>query len=95
MWRRIWSWLRTRPPRREPLHVTLYTRDGCHLCDDALKILQREQRRHHFELEVVDVDRSPELVAEHGESVPVVVIDGKVRFRGIVNVVLLRRLLDR
>jgi hypothetical protein len=41
----------------------------------------------------IDVDSDPELAAEFGESVPVVTVNGKVRFRGCVSPVLLDRLL--
>lgn len=69
--------------------ATLYTRKNCHLCDDALAVLAR----HGLRPTIVDIDRRPELLAEFGECVPVVEIDGKVRFRGRVNELLLRRLL--
>jgi glutaredoxin len=74
--------------------VTVYTREQCCCCHKAIDLLKQRQRRHGFAIEEVDVDRDPELVAEHGLSVPVVVIDGKTRFRGVVNPVLLDRLLD-
>ena len=73
-----------------PMHnVVLYTRVGCHLCDDARDLLER----HGLTPRLVDVDRDEQLAAEHGNCVPVVEIDGRVRFRGHVNSVLLRRLL--
>lgn len=93
MWRRLWTWLRGPTPLGHVV-VTLYTRAGCHLCDHAHELLLREQRRYQFQLKVVDVDTSPDLVAQHGESVPVVCVDGKLRFRGGMNGMLLRRLLD-
>ncbi|MBC8351395.1 MAG: glutaredoxin family protein [Planctomycetes bacterium] len=68
----------------------LYTRQGCHLCDDAHEIL----RRHGLVPRSVDIDCDPELVAKYTECVPVVVIDGQERFRGRVNEILLRRLLS-
>jgi glutaredoxin len=90
---RLWSWLRRRPAPRAPLHFVVYTRRGCHLCDDAWQCLNAEQQRYPFTLEAIDVDTDPELAAQYGEWVPVVTVNGKVRFRGGVNVVLLRRLL--
>jgi hypothetical protein len=42
----------------------------------------------------VDVDTDPELAAQYGTEVPVIAVNGKVRFRGAVNPVLLKRLLD-
>lgn len=93
MWRRLWDWLRP-TQTGPPIVLTLYTRAGCHLCDTAHAQLVREQRRYRFRLELVDIEISPELVALYGESIPVVTVNGKLRFRGAVNVLLLRRLLD-
>jgi glutaredoxin len=73
----------------------MYTRAGCHLCDEARAQLENAQKEHGFALELVDVDSDPELREAHGDCVPVVLVDGKVRFRGRVNPVLLRRLLRR
>src|SRR5438552_304967 len=84
------SWRR---PKLEHLHIVMYTRQGCHLCEGAWERLQIEQRRHGFSLRAVDVDTDPELVALHGNEVPVVTINGRVRFRGVINPVLLTRLL--
>jgi glutaredoxin len=69
--------------------VILYTRVGCHLCEDAKRILEQ------FGLTPteVDIDRDPDLVARYHIVIPVVVIDGVERFRGRVDPVLLRRLL--
>jgi glutaredoxin len=67
----------------------LYTRTGCHLCDDALSLLTR----YGLEPEVIDIDRDDELVAQYGEWVPVVLIDGRLRFRGRIEERLLRRFL--
>ena len=73
-----------------PTHETiLYTRKGCHLCDDARELLER----HGLAPQSVDIDADPELMAKYTECVPVVVIDGQERFRGRVNEFLLRRLL--
>ncbi len=69
--------------------VVLYTRRGCHLCDDALAVLEA----HGLTPTCVDVDGEAALRARFGECVPVVEIDGQIRFRGRVEPVLLRRLL--
>lgn len=72
-----------------PHEVTLYTRQGCHLCDDALALLVE----FGLEPQTIDIDASPELRNRFDTCVPVVEIDGKIRFRGRVDPVLLRRLL--
>lgn len=69
--------------------VVLYSRNGCHLCDDAESLLVA----HGIRPEVIDIDTEPKLVEQFTNCVPVVEIDGKIRFRGVVNPVLLRRCL--
>lgn len=66
------------------------TRTGCHLCDEALALL----KAHGQQPQLVDIDADAELREQFTSCVPVVEIDGKVRFRGRVNAVLLRRVLD-
>lgn len=71
------------------MNVVLYTRTGCHLCDDAKVLLEA----HGLSPQLVDVDVDEVLRQRFNECVPVVEIDGKIRFRGRVDPVLLRRLL--
>jgi glutaredoxin len=72
--------------------VVLYTRQGCHLCTAAHEQLRAWQRQQGFRLEVVDVDGDPALAAEHGLHVPVVAVNGRIRFRGRIPAVLWQRL---
>jgi hypothetical protein len=71
----------------------MYTRQGCHLCEEAWDILEAAQKKFTFDLRQTDVDTDPTLVELYGLLVPVVTVDGEVRFRGKVNAVLLHRLL--
>jgi glutaredoxin len=88
----MWRWWFGRRGRASR-DVLMYTRQGCHLCEQAWELLEAAAGRYALTLRQVDVDSDPALVQEHGEHVPVVVIDGRVRFRGIVNAVLLERVL--
>jgi glutaredoxin len=72
------------------MDVVLYTRQGCHLCDEALALL----KRHGLNPSLVDIDADSDLQAQFDHCVPVVTIDGKVRFRGLVNETLLKRMLE-
>ena len=81
-------------PGLEHWQVLLYTRTGCHLCATAWDRLRQAQQRYRFVLATVDVDADSDLAARYGSSVPVVTVNGKVRFRGAVNPVLLARLLN-
>lgn len=68
--------------------VVLYTRAGCHLCDDALALLES----HGLKPVCIDIDADPALRERFNECVPVVEIDGQLRFRGRVDPILLKRL---
>jgi glutaredoxin len=61
--------------------VTLYTRRGCHLCDDAHAVLDAVRATEPFELAVIDIDGDPALVARYTDEVPVVAVDGRDVFR--------------
>jgi glutaredoxin len=92
----MWKWLSPLWPRKKLRHwnVVMYTRQGCHLCEQAWGQLERARRRYDFALRQIDVDEQPELVRQYGDCVPVVVVNERVRFRGVVNPVLLQRLFD-
>ena len=87
------SRLLRRPARADHLKVTVYTRAQCCCCHKAIDVLADAQKRFGFAIDRVDIDADPELVARYDTEVPVVAIDGKVRFRGVVNPALLERLL--
>jgi glutaredoxin len=70
--------------------VVLYTRQGCHLCEEAKALLLR----HGLIPRELDIDADLQLQSQFTDCVPVVVLDGQIRFRGRVSEVLLRRLLE-
>jgi glutaredoxin len=57
--------------------VTLYGRPGCHLCEEALAVLQRARARVAFELVEVDIEGDDRLFKSMLERIPVVTIDGR------------------
>lgn len=75
--------------RNEATRVVLYSRSGCHLCDVAESLLVS----NGVTPEVIDIDTDPKLSEQFTDCVPVVEIDGKIRFRGRVDPMLLRRIL--
>ena len=63
---------------RRPL-VTVYGRAGCHLCDDATKLIESLRTElPAFELKQVDIERDDDLHARMLERIPVVEVDGKL-----------------
>lgn len=61
--------------------VTLYTRQGCCLCDDAKRVLAEARRRAEFDYRELDIDGDPELKRLHNDDVPVVAINGTKAFK--------------
>jgi len=61
--------------------VTLYTRKGCCLCDEAKVVLADARRRTDFEYEELDIDLDPELHRRYNDEVPVIAIDQVKAFK--------------
>ena len=73
--------------------LTVYTRPGCHLCDDLKKTLRRVRRQQAFDLREVDISRDPGLERRYRHDIPVLLIDGVEAARHrIEDADLLRRL---
>ena len=64
-----------------PVRVEMYSRPGCHLCDEAKAVIDRVRRKYGFELSVVNVESDPALEASYGTEIPVVVINGNKAFK--------------
>ncbi len=56
--------------------VTIYSRKGCHLCEEALHVLQEMKNELKFEIVEIFIDGDEELEKQFGEQVPVTLIDG-------------------
>nr|WP_275586467.1 glutaredoxin family protein [Geodermatophilus normandii] len=67
------------------------TRAGCHLCVTAAETLGRIAAEAGVGTRAVDVDADPELQAEYGDRVPVVLLDGREHSYFTVDVPRLRR----
>lgn len=78
--------------------VTVYSRENCHLCEEAIADVERvaEDVGVAVAIDEVDVDEDEELAAEYGERVPYVLLDGEPAYKYRVDTFdLRRRLRDR
>ena len=57
--------------------LQLYSRPGCHLCDDMKAIVARVAREVPLTLQEIDISTDPELEARYGPEIPVLEIEGK------------------
>ena len=67
------------------MSVKLYTRPGCHLCDDARAALERVRGEHPFELVEIDIESDDALHRAYLERIPVVELDGEHLFDHFVD----------
>ena len=75
--------------------VTLYTRPGCHLCDEALQaILGLRGELPPFELREVNIEQDEDLLTRYLERIPVVAVDGEVVSELELKLDVLRAMLD-
>jgi len=56
--------------------ITLLSRPGCHLCDDARTVISRVAADLRMSWEERDITASPDDLARYSEMVPVTLIDG-------------------
>ena len=57
--------------------VTLYSRPGCHLCDDARAVVEAVCAELGESYDEIDITTSEELVRNFGEEIPVTFVDGR------------------
>ena len=73
--------------------VTLYSRPGCHLCDDARAALERVRAQAPFALDEVNIEDDDGLHARYLERIPVIALDGEELFDFFVDEETLKRLI--
>lgn len=75
--------------------VTLYTRAGCHLCEEAKAQITPLLREFGAELREVDIDADPSLHAKYDYEVPVIFLGEQKVAKHRVDLAQLRRQLAR
>lgn len=57
--------------------IILYTKPGCHLCDEMKAIIDRVGRRVPIAMEEIDISTDDELTRRYGLEIPVLLIDDR------------------
>jgi glutaredoxin len=65
----------------EKAHVTIYTKPGCHLCDEAKQQMRAADCPDLFELEEINIETNAGLMKRYGMEIPVILINGQEAFR--------------
>jgi len=62
-------------------HVIVYSRPGCHLCDEAKTGILEAHCADLFTLEEINIETDPVLLRRYQNDIPVVMINGVEAFR--------------
>ena len=73
--------------------LTIYSRPGCHLCEEMKAVVQTVARSVPLSLEEIDISTDPALEAQYALEIPVLLVDGKKAAKYRVGEADLRRIL--
>ena len=65
------------PPGPAPVALTIYSRPGCHLCEEMKTVVARVARRVALTLDEIDISTDPALEQRFGLEIPVLLVDGR------------------
>ncbi|HYJ89582.1 MAG TPA: glutaredoxin family protein [Pyrinomonadaceae bacterium] len=65
----------------ERVRVIIYSRPGCHLCEEAKRAIQAAECSEEYTLEEINIESDPELLRLYRYEIPVITIDGVEAFR--------------
>jgi glutaredoxin len=57
--------------------LTVYSRPGCHLCDEMKAVIEQVARTVPLTIDIIDISRDAELAAKYGLEIPVLLVNGK------------------
>lgn len=75
--------------------LLVYSKPGCHLCEEAVRVLTQFQTQVPFTLEEINIEDDPALFAKYGEQIPVVLLNGEFLFEYAVDEDILRQKLEQ
>jgi glutaredoxin len=58
------------------LRLTIYSKPGCHLCDEMKATVRRVVHDSNVSVDEIDISRDPALLERYGLEIPVLWIDG-------------------
>ena len=65
--------------------VVIYSRPGCHLCEEAKKVIEASGYHEEYTLEEINIESDAELLRRYRYDIPVITINGEEAFRHCVT----------
>lgn len=66
---------------KDKAHVVLYSKPGCHLCEVMKAEMAKAGCDEMYELEEINIESDPALLARYQNEIPVLLIDGHEAFK--------------
>ena len=79
--------------RTKPMRIELMSRPGCHLCEDAHRVLLGLRQEFALDIVEVDISQDQELLVLYRNDIPVALCEGEELFRHRADPAELKKLL--
>ena len=76
-------------------HVIIYSRPGCHLCEEAKQVIHSALGTDTFSFDEVNIEGNLDLLQRYRDDIPVITIDGVEMFRHRLTVVEFRAAINK
>lgn len=77
------------------IRIEIYSKPGCHLCDEAKNVLEEAKKRFNLEIKEVNIEEIEELFEKYQYDIPVIWVNGRKAFKHKIDTVQLRERLEK
>lgn len=67
--------------RSAKAHVVIYSRPGCHLCDEAKQAIEAAGCLDEYTLAEINIESDPDLLRRYRYDIPVITVNGVEAFK--------------
>jgi glutaredoxin len=75
------------------MKIRILSKPDCHLCDEAKEKIERVTKRLPVEIEMINIEKDPELYNQYRFDIPVIFLDGRKIFKHRVDEEKLKKIL--
>ena len=75
--------------------VEIYSKPGCHLCDEAKEVLIKAKKKFDMEIKEINIEEDHELFQKYRYDIPVIWINGRKTYKYRIDPADLHRRLEK